>query len=337
MPQNSKTIEISISALIKLCLIILLLILLFLIRDILLMFATAIVIASAIRPLVNLFSKYKIPRALSSLLIYLCIFVIFALVFRLILPPLILQAKQFLYQLPDYMKRINIDISYWQSLDNLERNFIPILNNISSKLGKSAGSMFSAIADIFGGVFSAFIILIISFYLCVDKNGFKGIFLYFTPFDKRDYVSSLIDRVEKRVGKWLRAQILLGAIIGILTYIGLIILKINYPLILALLAGILEIVPYIGPVISAVPAVILGFSQSLILGFWVIVFYIMVQQIEAHIIVPLVMKKAIGLNPIATILALLIGAKLAGILGMILAVPIAATIAEILSSSYLKE
>ena len=337
MAQNSKTIEISTSALIKLFLIIFLLIFLFLIRDILLMFATAIVIASAIRPLVNLFSKHKIPRALSSLLIYLCIFVIFILVFRLILPPLILQMKQLIYQLPGYMARINIDISYWQNLHNLEKDFIHILNNVSSKLGKSASSMFSAIVSIFGGFFSAFVILVISFYLCVDKDGFKGIFLYFIPFDKKEHVSSLIDRVEKRVGKWLRAQILLGVIIGILTYIGLIILKINYPLVLALLAGILEIVPYIGPVISAVPAVILGLSQSLVLGFWVIVFYIIIQQIEAHIIVPLIMKRAIGLNPIATILALLIGAKLAGILGMILAVPVAATIAEVLSSTYSRE
>jgi predicted PurR-regulated permease PerM len=119
-------------------------------------------------------------------------------------------------------------------------------------------------------------------------------------------------------------------IVGCLTYIGLYFLGIKYALTLALVAALLEIIPYIGPILAAIPAVILGFAQSPFLALLVILLFVVIQQLENYIIVPQVMKKTVGLNPIVIIIVMLIGAKLAGVIGIILAVPVAAAVAEFL-------
>jgi len=178
------------------------------------------------------------------------------------------------------------------------------------------------------------VILVISFYLTVQEKGVKRFIMSLTPAKHQSYLSSLIERIQRKMGGWLRGQLLLMLIVGILTYIALRLIGLKYALVLALIAGILEIVPYIGPIISAIPAVILGFVQSPFLALLVIILYILIQQIESQIIAPQVMRRAVGLNPIITIIAILIGAKLAGILGIILAVPITAALAEFLKDVY---
>lgn len=150
------------------------------------------------------------------------------------------------------------------------------------------------------------------------------------PIQYRDYLLDLWERAQKKLGRWLQGQLFLSLIIGAMVYLGLYFLGIKFALILAVLAGIFELFPYIGSVIAAVPAVILGFLQSPLLGLWVIIFYLIVHQVEGHIISPLVIGKVVGLNPIVVIIALLIGGKLGGAFGIILAVPLAAVFAEIL-------
>jgi len=131
------------------------------------------------------------------------------------------------------------------------------------------------------------------------------------------------------MGRWFQGQLLLGVIVGVLVYLGLWILNVRFALLLAIIAGVLELVPYIGPVLAAIPGVILALFQGpFLLAVWVLLLYIVVQQLENYLIVPLVMKKAVGLNPVVVIIALLIGGKLAGVIGILLAVPAAAVLAE---------
>jgi predicted PurR-regulated permease PerM len=122
----------------------------------------------------------------------------------------------------------------------------------------------------------------------------------------------------------------LAVLVGVLVYVGLSLLNIKYALLLGIISGILELFPYIGPVLAAIPGVILGFLQAPILGLWVLIVYLVIQQIESYVIAPLVMGKVVSLNPIVVILALLIGEKLGGILGMVLSVPLAAVFAELM-------
>jgi predicted PurR-regulated permease PerM len=149
-----------------------------------------------------------------------------------------------------------------------------------------------------------------------------------TPKEHETYVLNLWQRAQKKMGQWLQGQLFLAIVVGVLVYIGLSLLGIRFALLLAIIAGILELVPYIGPVLSAIPAVILAFFQMPILALWVLILYIIIQQLENYLLVPVIMKKVVGLNPVVVIIALLIGGKLLGILGIILAVPAAAVLAE---------
>jgi len=140
----------------------------------------------------------------------------------------------------------------------------------------------------------------------------------------------LVKRSERKVGRWLQGQLLLALTVGLMVFVGLSLLGIKYALVLGIIAMIMELVPIVGPVIAAIPAVILALLQAPVMGIWVVLFYAVVQQFENHILTPLIMGRATGLNPVTVIIALLIGAKLAGILGIVLAVPVAVVIVEIL-------
>lgn len=146
------------------------------------------------------------------------------------------------------------------------------------------------------------------------------------PESHRIYASNLTERIQRKIGKWLLGQLLLMFIIFVLDSFGLWVIGVPYPLILGAFAGLMEIIAYIGPIISAVPGIILGFMISPTVGFLAMLVYLVAQQLEGNVIVPQVMKKVVGLNPIAVILALLVGAKLGGVLGAILSIPIATAV-----------
>ena len=162
--------------------------------------------------------------------------------------------------------------------------------------------------------------------MTVEENGIKKFIVSVTPDRFRDYAAGFAMRVKEKIGKWMLGQLLLMFIIFVLDAIGLYLVGVPYALILAIFAGVMEIVPYIGPIISAVPGIILGFLISPTTGFLALLVYLIAQQVENHVIVPQVMKKAVGLNPVATIIALLVGLRLGGAMGAILAIPVATAI-----------
>ena len=184
---------------------------------------------------------------------------------------------------------------------------------------------------IFGRFFRFVVVVVISFWLAVQPNGIENFLRIITPIDREKYVIDLWKRSQRKIGSWLQGQLLLGLIIGVLVFLGLMILGVKYALVLALLAAVFELIPFFGPILSAVPAVLLGFSSSVTLGLMTIGLFIIIQQFENHLIYPLVVKKIIGVPPLVVILSILIGAQLAGFLGIILAVPAAAVLMEVAS------
>jgi predicted PurR-regulated permease PerM len=136
----------------------------------------------------------------------------------------------------------------------------------------------------------------------------------------------LVNRMQDKIGLWLRGQIILSVIIFLLTYLGLSILGVKYALVLALVAGLTEFVPYLGPILAAIPAVFFAFTQDPMLAVFVIVLYYIIQLFENNFIVPQLMQKVVGLNPVVSIVVLLIGFKVGGIIGVILAIPVATAI-----------
>lgn len=327
-PSQNQTINISTSTILRLIVILLALLFLYLIRDILMVVFVSVIIAAAINGPVSWLQRHKVPRILGVIFIYLLLLLLLALVVTLIFPPLSSQIRQLAVYLPDFLEKVGLSVQEWWGRYNLGGSLQEILNRLGSKLNQATSSVFGTIVNLFGGLVSAIIILVISFYLAVQEKGAKRFLVSLVPDRHQTYLSDLIERIEKKIGGWLRGQLLLMLIVGILIYIGLYFLGVKYALTLALIAGLLEIVPYVGPIMAAIPAVILIFLQSPFLALLAVLLYIVVQQLENYLITPQVMKKTVGLNPIIIIIVMLIGAKLAGVLGIILAVPFTAGLSE---------
>jgi len=332
-----QTINISTSTILRTVIILLALVFLYLIRDIVLVIFVAVVIAAAINGPVSWLQRNKVPRLLGVLFIYLLLFLIIGLIITLIFPPLADQIRQLAAHFPSLVEKVGLSLQQWWQDYDLENNLQSFLGRISDKLTQAASSVLSTTINLFGGFVSAIVVLVISFYLSIQERGAKRFLVSLTPAEHQAYLAGLIDRIESKIGSWLRGQLVLMLIIGLLIFIGLYFLGIKYALVLALIAALFEIIPYIGPVLAALPAVILAFIQSPLLALLTVALYVVVQQLENYLLAPQIMRKAVGLNSVVIIIALLIGGKLAGILGIVLAVPVAAAIAEFLKDLQKKE
>ncbi|OGM99170.1 MAG: hypothetical protein A2915_00135 [Candidatus Yanofskybacteria bacterium RIFCSPLOWO2_01_FULL_41_34] len=333
MPDHIH-VEINTSTIVKTVLVILFFVFLYVLKDVLIIFLFAIIIASAISPFANWLDEKKFPRLFGVLLLFLVVLALVVGVLSLIIPYVSQEISQLVTILPQFVAKVSVSLEKVQQGSPQYLDFISEIENIlqgfSDYLQQSSQSILGLIIDIFGGVMSAIAILIISFYLSVTKNGIENFLGSIVPEKYEGYALNLWKRAELKVGLWLQGQLLLGLIMGLLVYVGLSFMGIKFALVLGVLAAVLEIVPMVGPVLAAIPAIFLAFLLSPALGLWVIVFYIVVQQLENHLLVPVVLGKTIGLNPVVVIIALLVGQQLAGIPGMILSVPIATIIVEMM-------
>jgi len=336
--SDRKIIEISTRTILKVLLFLLGIVLLYLVRDVLLILLLSIVIASGIDPGVRKLQKFRFPRPLAVLAIYITTIALFALVFYLIVPPFISEMRSFAQTFPTSLEKtigyfhnqLNVFVSsapeYFsipaESLTDRLETFVN--NNLVSFF--SAGSAVGS--SVFGGMVSFIFLIVLSFYFSVQENGIAHFLKIITPLEHEAYIIDLWTRSQHKIGKWLQGQMLLGVLVGVLVYLGLTLLGVRYALILALLSAVFELIPIFGPILAAIPGVLFAFIQAPILAFWVIILYLIVQQMENHLIYPLVVRKAIGVPPLLVIIALLVGGKLAGFIGFVLAVPIAAAVLE---------
>jgi len=331
-----KTINISFISFIKFFIVILGLYFLYLVKDVLALVFVSLIFASAIDSWVDYLENKKIPRGLSVLLIYLVAIGIIGSTVALIIPPIIHEISELAEHFPEYYQKITDAFSFFQKysaqfgVQQVEDN----AGAISASLSGAASSILSTIASIFGGLISLLVVLVITFYMTVQEDAIKKTTKSLMPKKHQDFAIQLVNKTQKKIGAWLKGQLVLSLIIGILSYVGLLILGVKYALVLALIAAIGEFIPYIGPVLSAIPAIFLAFAQSPIKAVFVLILYIVIQQIENHFLVPKIMQKAVGLNPIISVIALLIGAKVAGILGAVLAIPVATAISIIVKELF---
>lgn len=303
---------------------------LFVLRDLVLVVLTAIVIASAIEPAARYLHRYRIPRFMAVLSVYLAFFGVFFGFFYFFVPPLLSETLNLLSDFPSYIETMD-SMSVVSGSSSLDATFnIPqLLSQISGVLQGFSTNTLSAASAIFGGALSFILIIIFSFYFAMQSTGIDDFLRVVTPVKNQRYVLDLWRRSQHKIGLWMQGQLLLGLIIGILTYLGLVILGVPYALVLAVLAGLFELIPVFGPILSAVPAIAIAFvSGGLSLALVVLALYAIIQQFENHLIYPLVVTKVVGVPPLLVILALIIGAQLAGFLGIILSVPAAAAIQE---------
>lgn len=297
---------------------------LYLIRDIILEFFVALLIMAILDPTVTRLGRFKIPRALSVLVVYILAIGLVVFTLGAIIPPLVEQTAAFATGLPKYLENLGVS-----SLVSDE-----IIRQILSQIGSLPGQVVKLGLSLFSNVLGVITVLMLAFYLLLTRDKLAESLGFIFGETKRNEAIKLIDTLERQLGGWARGELSLMVLVGAFTYIGLIILGIPFSLPLALLAGLLEIVPYLGPIISAIPAVIIGLGISPIIGLAVAALYFLVQQVENYVFVPKVMEKSVGVSPIVTILALAIGFRLAGVVGVAMSVPVVISI-QVLVKRYL--
>lgn len=313
--------------------------LLFHIRDLVLVVMTAIVFASAMEPGVAGLMKRKVPRLLALIIIYILLFCIFFGIFYFFLPSVLEDLAMFISSLPSYLdafSRVGAFDDYARILGTATPSAISsneILDAVRNTLniGGTFNNAFAAVSNVFGGVLSFILIIVLSFYFAVIETGVGDFLRIVTPRKYEAYVLGLWKRSQHKIGLWMQGQLILAVIMGVLIYLGLTILGVKHSLFLAVVAAIFEIIPVFGPTLASVPAIIIAFVDGgATLGLLTVALYIIAQQFENHLIYPLVVTRVVGVPPLLVILALIVGAKLAGFLGVLLSVPMAGALQEII-------
>ncbi|MDO8521538.1 MAG: AI-2E family transporter [bacterium] len=346
--------EISSGTIIRTIIIIALFALAWFLRDIILVVLSAIVLASALEPLVRFIVSKGPPRLLALVMVYLFGGAFLAGVIYFFVPAILDDVSRLARVAPQYL-----DIgSLWDPLQEGSvvsqatggKAALPNVSGIEQGLREGAnvldlfksgieeGGAVHGASVLFGGFLSFVLIVVLSFYLSAQERGIENFFRLISPAKSRGYIVDLWKRSQAKIGLWFQGQLLLGLLVGILAFLGLSILGVSSALFLAFLMMIFEIIPVFGPILAAVPGVAIAFTEGMrgvdpgiTAALFIALFYFIIQQFESHLFYPLVVRKVIGIPPVLVILALVIGAKVAGFLGILLAVPITAVLMEFLN------
>jgi len=302
------------------------------------MLFAAIVVASAIEPIADWCGKYKIPRAITVITVYVAVLLVGASVAGLMIQPLADQAQQLAVALPGV---VDTALSFVPTLQVDETAVVQAFQDGLSKFGDDLANVgrnvFAGTRTVVSGFFSVLFVFVIALYLVVEEGAVHKFARLVTPKEHLAYVEQAVDRVQRGLGRWLLGQLVLGFIVGSLIGLGLQFMGVPYALLLGILAGMMEFIPVAGPVIAAIPGIVVALAQSFILGLVVLVFYVIVSQIESHVLIPNIMQRAVGLRPLVTIIAVLIGAQLGGVVGILFAVPVASVVNTIASDIFSAE
>ena len=333
METREQNITISLGTITKTIVIVLLFAALFILRDLVLVLLVSIVVASAVEPATQWFMKRKVPRIFAVILIYLCIAVALASIVFFLLIPLLSESSDFIRNFPLYFNANTVsdtigDSGFVAGITNTI-NLDQVVTHINTAITTISTNAFGTVTTVFGGLLSFFLMTILSFYLAVEEDGVGKFLKAITTLKHEKYVVGLWKRSQRKIGLWMQGQLVLAVIIGMLVYLGLLIVGVPNALLLAVLAAAFEIIPLFGPILASIPAIMIafvagGFPMALV----VIGLYLIVHQFENQLIYPLVVKKVVGVSPIVSIVALAAGWQLAGFIGLVLSVPIAAVIIE---------
>ena len=274
----------------------------------------AYIINTALLPIVHILKKRGLPHFLAAFLPFIAMILILVLIIFPLFPFIVEQVKSLIFGLPDYLGESATLLGFEIDVARVQEIFA----NEFSSLGRNA---FSVTSRVFGGLFSLLTVLVVSFYLVLYHDKFKDNIAQLFHRNERERVITTLDKIDDTLGAWLRGQVVLSLVIGLITWIALTILGLPYALPLAILAGLLEIVPTLGPILAAIPAIIVALTVAPATALIVTAIYVVIQLLENNILVPKIMQRAVGLNPVVVIVAVMIGANLMGVIGALLSIP----------------
>ncbi len=298
----------------------------YLARDVVVALLLAIVISTAFDPIVSFMERKKLPRILGTILIYLVAFFGIGMIIYTLVPIALQELTNLLANTNKMLRPITGTIEVQGAFLNLAGT----LRHLADLLFSGNLSLIDVATKFLGGVFFVFAILGLSFYLTLGSGGVEKFLTSILPSAYEGRVLMMYQKVERKISRWLSGQMFLSVIMGLAIFIGLSILGIRYSLILGVLGGILELIPYVGPILTGGMAVLLALETSNELALYVLILFIVLQQLENHILVPVVNKFTTYLNPAVVLTALLIGGRVFGVVGIILAVPIAVFFQELI-------
>ncbi len=352
-PEKEMRISLSIDSVVKATIAILGVIafayLLYFIKHILIVFLVALFLSAAFNPGVDRLERYKIPRGIGIILMYIVVLGVITIIFTSLVPIIAEQVSDLAIRIKDFVQNIvsgkdadswfiqklqPFAAQIWENVDQTQilNSLTNGLKEIGSKLTSFAGNAIGAIFTIFNGIFNLVLVLIITFFMVLNKKHTSNFFHSLFPSKYSEYISIKTKEISIKIGEWVRGQVLLAIAMGVLTFIIFSIIGINYAMTLAMVSALAEFIPYLGPLITFLSASLIALNQDPIILLWLIPAYAVMQFLEGNIMVPLIVGKSVGLNPIVVLFALLtgatIGAKLGGsfalgLVGMIIAVPVA--------------
>lgn len=306
------------------------------ITDILIAVLIAAILATGVAPLARRLHEvrwgprgWQLARTWAIFSIFLLVFVAISSMTALVVTPVVIEVQQFLGHLPENLQRLEELALQWKArytwlpdFTDLVRRLPGELNRLSRYFGPAAG----VAARVFGGLAMLVTVIFLAFYMLVEGPRVKAGFLALFPRAQQNRVADVLEEIGAKFGGWIRGQLLLGLIIGGAASVGMAAIGMPFVLLLGIIAGFTELIPMVGPILGAVPAVFLALFQPTWKLLFVIGWYALIQQAEANFVVPRVMRASVGLSPLLTILALVVGARLLGAAGALLAVPIAAAL-----------
>jgi len=326
--NGNKVLDISWETILKIAATAICFYVLFLIKDILIWFIFALIISILFNPAIDFLEKRKIPRLVGVVLIYLFFFGI--LIFFLYSTAILFleEIQQFSQFLPQYLGRISpILQSFGLPIFGGTEDFI---QTISGDLEKTTRSIISVFSSFFGGIFSSIFIITMAIFISLEQKPIERMLSLFFPKNYEVYALNLWTRCQKKVSGWFLTRIIACLFVGGVSYIALLLFQTKYPLSLGLMAGVLNFIPVVGPIIAGALMFLIAFFDSLLKAIFVLIAFILIQQVENNILTPLLSKKFIGISPVLVLISLAVGGELWGLLGAVLAVPLAGILFEFL-------
>ena len=299
----------------------------YLAKEAIMVFIVSLIIASALESTVSRLEKWRIHRILGTIIVFLFLFALLAFVVYMVVP---LAVSEFSLLLTN-LSGLTAQFTNFKLPLNLPEVATNGLSNTINAFISGNVSFFDVFGRIIGGLIYAVSTIIIAFYLTAARDGTERFFRAVLPSDMEERVVSLYKRTRERISRWAEAQLLLGLLMGLIVFIGLYLIGVKYSLLLGIVAGILEIMPVIGPIFSGAFAVLAALSTSLTMGVYTLIFFFAAEQVESNILVPLLMKRAVQIHPALIVLSLLAGYEIFGYVGIIIAVPAAAFFGELVT------
>ena len=296
-------------------------------REIFIAVLLAVIISAALDLIVDYFEARRVPRILSTIAIYIIGIFFLAVIIYVAVPIFLVELNGFVENSGELLGASGDSFGFNQSLFETMRQGI---NEYTSSLLGGQTTLVSILSQFLGGLITMIVIFVLSFYLTIGDAGVEKFILTVVPEHQHLATLQIYEQVRHKISRWFMGQLFLSLIIGIFVFVGLSLLGVRYAFILAITAAVLELIPYVGPIFSGALAALVASGQSTSLGLYTIILFVVIQQAENHLLIPSVNRYTTSLDPVVVIISLLIGAQVFGIIGIILAVPLAVAGQEIL-------